>query len=82
MLLCDGLAAAANTGFQFSKHLGIPDLPCLLNVCKKTEAERDKLHNNTDIKVKDTFTVEKKVEIERKGLASGVHCYMIERGIK
>lgn len=41
--LCDGLAAAANADFQFSKHLG---LPCLLNVCKKREEERDKLHNN------------------------------------
>ena len=34
VFLCDGLAAAAKAGFQFSKHLGFPDLPCLLNVCK------------------------------------------------
>lgn len=50
VFLCDGLAAAANSGFQFSKHLG---LPCLLNVCKKREAERDKLHNNGGLKVKN-----------------------------
>lgn len=41
-----GLAAAANAGFQFSKHLGVPDLPCQLNVCKKREAERDMLHRS------------------------------------
>lgn len=66
MFLCDGLAAAANTGFQFSKHLGIPDLPCLLNVGKKREAERDMLHNNAGLKVKDENMVEKKVKMEKK----------------
>lgn len=69
MFLCDGLAAAANPGFQFSKHLGVPDLPCLPNVCKKREAERDKLHSNAGLKVKDKNTVEKKAKIERKGAA-------------
>lgn len=49
VFLCDELAAAANTGFQFSKHLG---LPCLLNVCKKREAQTYKLYNKS-LKVKD-----------------------------
>lgn len=78
MFLCDGLAAAASAGFQFSKHLG---LPCLLNVCKKRDAERDKLHNNAGLKVKDKNTVGKKVKIERRGTASGVSNNVKERGI-
>lgn len=78
MFHCDGLAAAASTGFQFSKHLG---LPCLLNVCKKREAERDKLHNNAGLKVKDKNTAEKKVKIERKEAASGISNNVNERGI-
>lgn len=59
------LAAAAIAGFQFSKHLGVPDLPRLLNVCKRGEAERDKLHNNTGVKVKDKNKAERKVKIEK-----------------
>lgn len=61
MFLCDGLAAAANAGFQFSKHLGIPDLPCLLNMCKKKKkkSEREELHNKPCVKVKETHVVEK-----------------------
>lgn len=41
VFLCDGLAAAAKAGFQFSKHLGFADFPCLLNVCSGV------LHNKT-----------------------------------
>lgn len=82
MFLGDGLAAAANAGFQFSKHLGVPDLPCLLNVCEKREAGRDKLHINAGLKVKDKNAVERKVKTERKGAASGISHNMIDRGIK
>lgn len=72
VFLCDGLAAAANAGFQFSKHLG---LPCLLNVCRKREAERDTLHNYAGLKVKDKNTVERKVKIEEK--EKQLHAYVI-----
>lgn len=72
VFVCDGLAAAANAGFQFSKHLG---LHCLLNVCRKREAERDALHNYAGLKVKDKNTVERKVKIEEK--EKRLHAYVI-----
>lgn len=49
---------------------------------KKREEERDRLCNNTALKVKDKNTVEKKVKIEREEAASGVFDNMIDRSIK